>query len=63
MYDIHTCLSNYVDGKCKIGVTTNIRLAHNSIGELSPTWHENLKKVNDEFGKYYPIEVGTKLKK
>ena len=57
-YDIDFCLANYIDGKCKIGVTTNIRLSHNSIGELDEQWYENRKKINEKYKKYFQIEVG-----
>ena len=57
MYDIMFCLSNFIDGNTKIGVTTNIRLAHNSIGKLKDSWYSNLKIVNERFGSYYPIEI------
>lgn len=57
MYDIDFCLANYIDGKCKIGVTTNIRLAHNSVGELSEKWYDNLILVNNKYKKYYPIKI------
>lgn len=56
-YDIDFCLSNFIDGKTKIGVTTNIRLAHKSVGELSQNWYENRKIINDKYGKDYPIKV------
>lgn len=56
-YDIDFCLANYIDGKTKIGVTTNIRLAHNSIGELSQGWYNNRIVVNDKYKDYYPIKV------
>lgn len=57
MYDIDFCLNNYINGKSKIGVTTNIRIAHHSIGALSPNWYENRDKINEKYGKYFPIEV------
>ena len=57
MYDINLCLSNLIDGKCKIGVTTNIRIAHNSIGKLKDSWFKNRDVINEKFGKYYPINV------
>lgn len=57
MYDVDFCLSNYVDGKTKIGVTTNIRLAHNSIGALSDNWFINREIINNKFKEYYPIDV------
>jgi hypothetical protein len=58
-YDIYFCLSNYYskDWKYKIGVTTNIRLAHNSVGKLKPTWYTNRDIVNDKFGEHYPIDI------
>ena len=57
MYDIDFCLSNFVDKKTKIGVTTNIRLAHDSVGELSDDWFKNLILVNNKFKKHYPIKI------
>lgn len=60
MYDIDFCLANYLDGKTKIGVTTNIRIAHNSIGELKPEWYENRKIINEKYGEYFPIDVTNK---
>jgi len=57
MYDIYFCLSNYLSKKCKIGVTTNIRLAHNSIGKLKESWYVNRDIINKKFGKYFPIEI------
>jgi len=56
-YDINFCLSNYVAKKCKIGVTTNIRMAHNSVGKLKDTWFENRDKINLKFGRYFPINL------
>ena len=57
MYDIWFCLSNFFAKKCKIGVTTNIRLAHNSIGRLKETWYKNREKINNEFGNRFPVEL------
>ena len=57
MYDIWFCLSNFFAKKCKIGVTTNIRLAHNSIGRLKETWYKNREKINNEFGSKFPVEL------
>lgn len=63
MYDVDFCLSNYIDGKTKIGVTTNIRLAHNSIGALNENWFINREKINEKFGEYYPIDVENGIKR
>lgn len=56
-YDTSFCLANYVDGQTKIGVTTNIRLAHKSIGETKKNFFENLEKLNNIYKDYYPIDV------
>lgn len=56
-YDIDFCLSNFLDGKTKIGVTTNIRIAHNSVGELSENWFKNREIINEKYGDNYPIKV------
>ena len=57
MYDIWFCLSNYFAKKCKIGVTTNIRLAHNSVGKLKDTWYKNREIINNTFGSKFPVEL------
>lgn len=57
MYDIWFCLSNYFAKKCKIGVTTNIRLAHNSVGKLKDTWYKNREIINNTFGNKFPVEL------
>lgn len=56
-YDIDFCLANYIDGKTKIGVTTNIRIAHNSVGEMKPEWYENREQINKKYKDYYPIDL------
>ena len=56
-YDTSFCISNYIDGKCKIGVTTNIRMAHNSVGVTKPNWFDKLQKLNEKFSEYYPLNV------
>ena len=56
-YDIDFCLANYIDGKCKIGVTTNIRLAHKSVGELSENWYTNREIIRKKYSEYFPIKI------
>lgn len=56
-YDIAFCLANFFDKKTKIGVTTNIRLAHNSIGKLKDTWYTNREIINDRYGDKFPIDI------
>ena len=60
-YDISFCLANYFAG-CKIGVTTNIRVAHNSVGKLKNTWYQNRELINQKYKDYYPIDI-TKQKR
>ena len=57
MYDIYFCLSNLLKTKCKIGVTTNIRIAHNSIGKLKDTWYKNREIIKEKFGRKFPIDI------
>ena len=57
MYDIDFCLSNFLTNEVNIGVTTNIRIAHCSIGKLSNQWYENRDFINDKFKNNYPIKV------
>ncbi len=56
-YDVYFCLKNLLAKKTKIGVTTNIRLAHNSVGKLKDTWYTNREIINKIFGDKYPIDV------
>lgn len=59
-YDIDFCLANYIDGKTKIGVTTNIRIAHNSIGEMKSEWYTNRDQINEKYKDYLPIDLESK---
>lgn len=56
-YDIDFCLSNLLANKCKIGVTTNIRIAHNSLGKLKDSWYKNRLVINKKYGNKYPIDI------
>lgn len=56
-YEIDFCLANFLDGKTKIGVTTNIRIAHSSVGETKPNWFENREKLNKKYEGVFPISV------
>lgn len=56
-YDVDFCLSNLFSNKCKIGVTTNIRLAHNSIGALKDSWFKNREIINKKYKDKYPIDI------
>jgi hypothetical protein len=56
-YDISFCLDNFLDGKTKIGVTTNIRIAHNSVGQMRDGWYVAREEINKKYGDKYPIKV------
>lgn len=42
-YDVDFSFYNYVTGTCKVGVTTKIRINHQSIGQTNDQWEENRK--------------------
>ena len=49
-YDMSFCIPNYLDG-CNIGVITDIRITHKSIGATDQEWENNrLKFVNEYVG-------------
>jgi len=62
-YDMSFCFPNYLDG-CNIGVITDIRITHKSIGMTDQDWENNRIKFSneykDELPTYYsePIEEG-----
>jgi hypothetical protein len=57
MYDVNFCFRNYLEN-VKIGVTTNIRVTHKSIGETSNSWEKN----RVIFSKKYKVNLPTKIK-
>jgi len=62
-YDIAFCLDNYLDGKTKIGVTTNIRIAHNSIGQMREGWYTTREYINEKYKDVFPIDLENNKKK
>lgn len=56
-YDINFCLSNLRDKTCKIGVTTNIRVAHNSVGALKESWYTNREIINERYKDMFPVDI------
>lgn len=57
-YDVSFSFSNHIEG-VKIGVITNIRINHKSIGETNDQWEENRVK----FIETYKANLPTKLKR
>lgn len=62
-YEISFCVDNFINGDTKIGVTTNIRIAHRSIGETKKNWFDNKEKFINDFKDYLPIKVKRDGKK
>ena len=59
-YDISFCLANYADGKTKIGVTTNISVAHQSIGNLRDEWTASRDRLFEKYKGILPIDMPKK---
>ena len=47
-YDVPICLDNYLDG-LNIGVITDIRILHKSVGMTNSDWEDNRKKFIEEY--------------
>jgi len=64
-YDIPFCFENHLEG-VKIGVITNIRLTHKSIGQTNEQWEINRqlfeKKYKDNLPVKLPINPNKRLK-
>jgi hypothetical protein len=54
MYDLTFCIPNYLDG-CEIGVTTDIRILHQSIGMTNPQWEVNRLQFIEKYKEELPI--------
>lgn len=55
-YDLGFCMSNYLDG-CNIGITTDIRILHKSIGITNEQWEINRKKFIEKYSLELPISI------
>lgn len=53
-YDLSFSVKNYLDG-VNVGVITDIRILHKSIGETNQEWEENRQKFVDEYKDELPI--------
>lgn len=64
-YDIPFCFENHLEG-VKIGVITNIRLTHKSIGQTNEQWEENRllfeKKYKDNLPLKLPFNPQKRMK-
>jgi hypothetical protein len=54
MYDVSFCIPNYLDG-CNVGVVTDIRVTHMSIGETNDEWDLNRQQFAEQYKADLPI--------
>ena len=54
-YDIAFCFPNYLDG-CNIGVVTDLRITHKSVGETNKEWEDNRKQFAEQYEDYLPLK-------
>lgn len=52
-YDISWSFENWLEG-CDVGVTTDIRILHKSVGAVNEKWDENRKQFINEFKNELP---------
>lgn len=53
-YDVSFCLENYLRG-CNIGVITDIRITHKSIGQTNEQWELNRQQFAEAYKEDLPI--------
>lgn len=53
-YDISFCIPNYLDG-CNVGVITDVRITHKSIGVTNQEWEKNRLQFINEYKDELPI--------
>jgi len=60
MYDVNFCFRNFIEN-VKIGVITNIRITHKSIGMVNQQWDENRKVFAEKYKDKLPAKVKYKF--
>lgn len=55
-YEIDFCINNHLSG-VKIGVVTNIRVTHFSIGETNDLWEENKLQFEEKYKENLPVSL------
>ena len=61
-YDIPFCFENYIEN-VKVGVITNIRLTHKSIGQTNEQWEQNRQLFEQKYSENLPIKLPFDSKK
>ena len=55
-YDLPFCVENHLEG-VKIGVFTNIRITHKSIGQTNQQWEDNRQIFIEKYKESLPIKI------
>lgn len=55
-YDVSFCIPNYLDG-CNIGVITDVRITHKSIGQTNDQWELSRQKFAEQYKEELPLKV------
>ena len=56
MYDVNFCFKNFMSG-VNIGVITNIRLTHKSIGMTNDMWEKNRLNFSEKYSDVLPAKI------
>ena len=55
-YDVNFCFKNFIE-KVDIGVISNIRITHKSIGQTNQQWDDNRIKFSNDFEQKLPSQI------
>jgi hypothetical protein len=55
-YDIGFCFKNQIEG-VKVGVISNIRITHKSIGQTNQQWEENKNLFSQKYSEILPVKI------
>jgi glycosyltransferase involved in cell wall biosynthesis len=60
MYDVNFCFKNFLEN-VKVGVITNIRITHKSIGMVNQQWDDNRKMFAEKYKDNLPAKIKYKF--
>ena len=61
-YDVDFCFQNYLEG-VKVGVHTNLRVNHQSVGQTNEQWEENRKLFSEKYKDNLPVNIKKEFRK
>ena len=61
-YDIPFCFENFLEG-VKLGVITNIRITHKSIGQTNNQWETNRQLFEKKYNSNLPVKLGFDIER